>query len=59
MTANQTVAAVVELERRRRGLTRLQLAELLGKDSGWVSKKVAALPGAQGQGVRPGLHLVK
>ena len=40
MTANQTVAAVVELERRRRGLTRLQLAELLGKDSGWVSKKL-------------------
>lgn len=40
MTANQTVATVVEAERRRRGLTRLQLGALLGKDSGWVSKKL-------------------
>jgi transcriptional regulator with XRE-family HTH domain len=40
MTANETVAAVVELERRRRGLTRLQLAAMLGTNSAWVSRKL-------------------
>lgn len=40
MTANETVAAVVESERRRRGMTRLQLAALLGTNSAWVSRKL-------------------
>lgn len=40
MTANQTVATVVDQERRRRGLTRLQLAALLGTNSAWVSRKL-------------------
>lgn len=40
MTANDTVTAAVEAERLRRGMTRLQLAAVLGTNSPWVSRKL-------------------
>lgn len=43
MSANGVVTAVVETERRRRGLTRSQLAELLGVNAMYVSRKLNGL----------------
>jgi transcriptional regulator with XRE-family HTH domain len=40
MSANDTVTAVVDNERRRRGLNRVQLAAVLGVNTVWVSRKL-------------------
>ena len=40
MTANETVAAVLDGECRRRGWTRSQLSRALGVNTVWVSRKL-------------------